>query len=86
MFIESGQPRVKKPDIYLNLKAYIESKAKEYLKDAKYERLSNDTQEAREIRQKEVLARKEEEKERNKGPIELTLQLTEEFTSKLGLN
>lgn len=88
LFIEAGQPKVKKTDIYLHLKIAIDNE-KAYWELPKYKKKVND-EDGGSHRKVEV-ARKEEEKEKEREKQKLvhqfehSLVLTEDFTSKLGL-
>jgi hypothetical protein len=47
LFIIQGQPKVKKPEIYTNLKTHIENE-RAYWEDPKYKRKNNENNEERE--------------------------------------
>jgi hypothetical protein len=65
LFIEAGQPKVKKPDIYIHLKMSIEND-KLYWEHPKYKKKINDNLDDRGDRKVEVSAKKEEDKEKQK--------------------
>jgi hypothetical protein len=57
LFIEQGQPKVKKPEIYTNLKSAIENE-KNYWEEPKYKKKINDNNDERESKKVEVAAKK----------------------------
>lgn len=58
LFIIQGQPKVKKPDIYTNLKIAIENE-KSYWDNDKYKRKNNENNDDRENKKAEVAVKKE---------------------------
>jgi hypothetical protein len=58
LFITEGQPKVKKPDIYIHLKKSIEEE-KMYWEEPKYKKKINDNAEERDNKKIEVFNKKD---------------------------